>query len=116
MRSDLEPLLRYSSEHTDVLSFELTLVAQLLNGHFTPRNLSKLRGKTVLTILLNYLGYNKMEFQVFQNTELFLAVCVPLHLKGRNEIFLNSKCNGNDTFEEKSTHTISNRKRGTLRI
>lgn len=57
-----------------------------------------------------------MEFQVFQNTELFLVVCVPLHPKGRNEILLNSKYNGNDTFEEKSTHIISIRKCGTLRM
>jgi len=57
-----------------------------------------------------------MELQVFQNTELLLIVCVALHLKGKNEILLNSKCKGNDTFEEKSTHIISIRKCGTLRM
>lgn len=75
---------------------------------FTPRNLSEVRGKILLTILLNYLEYNKIE--------LFLVLCVPLHLKGRNEILLNSKCNENDTFEETSTHIISIRKCGTLRM
>lgn len=84
------------------------LVAQLLNGLFTPRNLSEVRGKTLLTILLNYLGYNKIE--------LFLVLCVPLRLRGRSEILLNSKCNENDTFEETSTHIISIRKCSTLRM
>lgn len=84
------------------------LVAQLLNGLFTPRNLSKVRGKTLLTILLSYLGYDKIE--------LFLVLCVPWHFKGRNEILLNSKCNENDTFEETSTYIITIRKCGTLRM
>lgn len=65
------------------------LVAQLLNGYFTLRNLSKVRGETLLTILANYLGVNRLEFQVFQN-RLFLAGCVPLHLKGTKEILLTS--------------------------
>lgn len=56
-----------------------------------------------------------MEFQVFQNTELFPVVCVLLHLKGRNGILLNSKCKVNDTFEERSTRIITIRKCGTLR-
>lgn len=29
-----------------------------------------------------------MEFKIFQNTELFPVACVPLYLKGRNEIFI----------------------------
>lgn len=35
-----------------------------------------------------------MEFDVFQNTELFPVACVPLHLKGRNEILLSRSVMG----------------------
>lgn len=35
-----------------------------------------------------------MEFDIFQNTELFPVACVPLYLKGRNEILFSRSVMG----------------------
>lgn len=35
-----------------------------------------------------------MEFDIIQNTELFPGFCVPLYLKGRNEILLSRNVMG----------------------